>query len=240
MNSDSHLVWKGKVDFNGEDTTEETTTDTLHSEVDKEWETYWEANGQSLVLTSWIEKYKDYINPEHLSSSTEVPASHCAENTETRETTETLPEYSTTESAWAELWKAHAEEQYSYYKNWFYEWWAASQETESQQSTTASTEHDIDPVDELLDNFNQVAIESIMADNESSSSKEQKDKTNLEKTKDFLAKMGFSGIPDASSSCITSCQVLARKKKRKKTQQPVSHVSVDATNVSIAFKLFCG
>ncbi|CAL1264435.1 unnamed protein product [Larinioides sclopetarius] len=35
-------------------------------EMNEEWQSYWERNGESIILNSWIQKYKDYINPEYL------------------------------------------------------------------------------------------------------------------------------------------------------------------------------
>ncbi|GBL93090.1 hypothetical protein AVEN_216448-1 [Araneus ventricosus] len=35
-------------------------------ERNQEWQSYWERNGESIILNSWIQKYKDYINPEYL------------------------------------------------------------------------------------------------------------------------------------------------------------------------------
>ena len=50
--------------------------------------------------------------------------------------------------------------------------------------------------------------------------KEQKNKTNLEKTKEFLSELGFSTMINQSTTCITeSCKQsisTARKKRKKK------------------------
>lgn len=194
-------------------------------------------NGQSLILSSWSEKYKDYINPEFLQTSDEQTENSDkpiikVENGDTLQNSEPQ-ESSDVNSTWTELWKTHTDEQYLYYKNWFYEWWTGSHDTDPQEqlSTTLSTDFERDQTDQdfddILENFNQVMLEPTMADDQSSKeAKEQREKSSLEKTKDFLSKMGFSGLPSASSSCITNCEVVARKKKRKKKQQPVGRVDM--------------
>lgn len=222
--SDSQLVWKGKLDLEVGDTAGEETLDSTPAfDIDREWEAYWQSNSQSLILSSWIEKYRDYINPEHLTHFSEEPLS--TQNSENSEIFEAAP-VSEVDSTWNDLWKTHCEEQYSYYRSWFYEWSATSQEVNSQQSTTLSTDFEVDPIDDLLQDFKDTTLGSNM---EPSTSKEQRDKNSLEKTKDFLAKMGFSGLQDTASSCITNCEVITRNRKRKKKGQPVPHVSMDAS-----------
>uniref|UniRef100_A0A336M890 Trimethylguanosine synthase n=1 Tax=Culicoides sonorensis TaxID=179676 RepID=A0A336M890_CULSO len=38
----------------------------IDSEQNLAWEAFWSKNGESLIWSSWIEKYSDYINPEYM------------------------------------------------------------------------------------------------------------------------------------------------------------------------------
>ncbi|GIX90013.1 uncharacterized protein CEXT_157041 [Caerostris extrusa] len=40
--------------------------DQHYTAMNDEWLSYWERNGESIILDSWIRKYKDYINPDYL------------------------------------------------------------------------------------------------------------------------------------------------------------------------------
>ncbi|GFS52025.1 trimethylguanosine synthase [Trichonephila clavipes] len=35
-------------------------------EMKEEWRSYWDRNGENIILNSWIQKYRDYINPDYL------------------------------------------------------------------------------------------------------------------------------------------------------------------------------
>lgn len=45
------------------------------SETEKSWEEFWAKNGESLIWSSWIEKYSDYINPVYLQNIQQTPQS---------------------------------------------------------------------------------------------------------------------------------------------------------------------
>ncbi|KFM82541.1 hypothetical protein X975_16757, partial [Stegodyphus mimosarum] len=37
--------------------------------IDAEWEKYWALHGETIVLNSWIQKYKDYLNPDYFKNA---------------------------------------------------------------------------------------------------------------------------------------------------------------------------
>ncbi|KAF8792852.1 Trimethylguanosine synthase like protein [Argiope bruennichi] len=59
---------EGEYYENGEANTNDfkSNNDSEFVEMNDEWQSYWERNGESIILNSWIQKYKDYINPEYL------------------------------------------------------------------------------------------------------------------------------------------------------------------------------
>ncbi|GFR14136.1 trimethylguanosine synthase [Trichonephila clavata] len=40
--------------------------DSYSVEMKEEWHSYWGRNGENIILNSWIQKYRDYINPDYL------------------------------------------------------------------------------------------------------------------------------------------------------------------------------
>lgn len=216
------------------------STNTAHSSSegvdDKEkaleldWFEYWDTQGYKLVFESWIEKYKEFINPTYQEL--------CKDGT--KYSFENIPlgnSPSTEDCQWTQLWEEHLQEKYFYYQNWFSQWWT-EKESQSQISVNADeesssdieeknlTEH-INPIPaKEFENLSLCVNPEMEGDSWNSSfihTREinHSEKTILEKTREFLGGLGFTSNLSNSDSNINSCRVLAMKKKKKNKKKRV-------------------
>lgn len=180
----------------------------------KDWEKYWSENSPALIWNSWVEKYKEFINPEYLDTEGQ-------QNNEPS-SVDTVPP----DSDWSKIWEDHQQEQYWYYHNWFSQWWM----NEVSIATDPTSESEIESYSCITENRGSVSptsigLEELSINPEMDDSstlplpKEQKDKTVLEKTRDYLNELGFSTTINQSSSCVIDCNIEMKKKKRKKPKK---------------------
>ncbi|XP_025836156.1 uncharacterized protein LOC108741713 [Agrilus planipennis] len=102
------------------------------------WENYWYKHGESLVWSSWIKKYKDFINPEYINAHKNyedleaIKSPSKTNGTEAREhhfqNSESVINTSSDikfekelsfDDHWTHLWDSHCEEEYFYQYNQF-------------------------------------------------------------------------------------------------------------------------
>ena len=182
-------------------------------ELNQTWIEYWEEQGPSLVWKSWSETYKEFISPEFLNKSSEEVKFL------TEEVDETSSCGSSSEAAWLEVWEEHKKKQYQFYFDWFSAWWCQTHEQESEDLASYPTSKEQDCEESVL-KIQQLSLDVKAEMEKSVDVKEQKNKTNLEKTKEFLSELGFSTMINQSTTCITeSCKQsisTARKKRKKK------------------------
>jgi hypothetical protein len=185
-----------------------------------DWIEYWDQHGHQLVLDSWIEKYKEFIDPTYQETHKDEICS-----SEKKEISQS------TDHQWTQLWAEHQQEQYLYYQNWFSQWWI---EKEFQNQACVIANEDIE-VNKLSKNINPVStfeFENLsleanpeMEDSLNSSSihtnGNQSEKTILEKTQDFLVGLGLASNLKNTDSNITNCKVLAMNKKKKMKKKKV-------------------
>lgn len=203
--------------------TDENEETPFHEDSDvlnKNWLEYWNEQGASLVWQSWLEKYHNYINPnyqevteENKNSSlvaVELPASSAFEDQQSP------AEY----EEWEQLWEKHQTEQYYYYHNWFVNWWSEEQTThcENSEQTDAvnnTSQHGETTNQGIVPEMKYLCINNSPVQMES---KEQRDKTVTEKTRDFLTGLGFQTSVNLPGSSVKGCsvQIVKRKKKKKK------------------------
>ena len=175
-------------------------------DLETAWSDYWQTQGPSLVWQSWIEKYKDYINPEYLKT---VDGGATSEGASSRvHAQEGEP---ASDSNWTTIWDEHQTEQRDYYSTWFSQWW--SQSEGAVESVLSLEELSLDSkleMDEAAQSSDAAAVERV---------KEQRDKTNLEKTGDYLTELGFSTTINQPSSIITECCRHSKSTKKSKRQK---------------------
>lgn len=180
----------------------------------KDWEKYWSENSPALIWNSWVEKYKEFINPEYLDTEGQ-------QNNEPS-SVDTVPP----DSDWSKIWEDHQQEQYWYYHNWFSQWWmnevsiAADPTSESEIESYSCITVNRGSVSPTSIGLEELSINPEMDDSSTLPlPKEQKDKTVLEKTRDYLNELGFSTTINQSSSCVIDCNIEMKKKKRKKPKK---------------------
>ena len=204
--------------------------DEKEKSLELDWFEYWDTQGYKLVFESWIEKYKEFINPTYQEL--------CKDGT--KYSFENIPlgnSPSTEDCQWTQLWEEHLQEKYFYYQNWFSQWWT-EKESQSQISVNADeesssdieeknlTEH-INPIPaKEFENLSLCVNPEMEGDSWNSSfihasEKNHSEKTILEKTQEFLVGLGFITNLRNSDSNINSCRVLAMKKKKKNKKKRV-------------------
>ena len=205
MSSDTEHVLKGIEDE------EEIPQNNSEDKLEIDWEIYWKENSSTLIWNSWVEKYKEFINPEYL--GTEV---HPGEEPSSVVT-------DPPDSDWSQIWEDHQQEQYSYYYNWFSQWWinefstAVESTSERETETISGDAKNLESISQTALCLEELSINTEMDKNSKSPlPKEQKDKNILEKTKDYLKELGFSTAINEPLSCITDCKIETKKKKRKR------------------------
>ncbi|GAV03334.1 hypothetical protein RvY_13775 [Ramazzottius varieornatus] len=76
-----------------------------------EWEKYWTANGDRLVWQSWLEKYRDYVNPDFVNELCEGFEKMETESVEEgEEDMGDIVEKASPSDSWKDLWKQNYEE----------------------------------------------------------------------------------------------------------------------------------
>jgi len=203
--NDTEHVLKGIEDE------EEIPQNNSEDKLEIDWEIYWKENSSTLIWNSWVEKYKEFINPEYL--GTEV---HPGEEPSSVVT-------DPPDSDWSQIWEDHQQEQYSYYYNWFSQWWinefltAVEPTSERETETISGDAKNLESISQTALCLEELSINTEMDKNSKSPlPKEQKDKNILEKTKDYLKELGFSTAINEPLSCITDCKIETKKKKRKR------------------------
>lgn len=176
-------------------------TDTLEAQ----WNNYWEQQGAHLVWQSWLDKYKDFIDPCYLTK--EVNPS------EIEATVEHLTDIDC-EDQWAHCWENHKRDIFNYYRNWFFQWCTGLEADTSRESVPLDVDgacnmsnlsiHPMEQAEPVPVNLQLV--------------KEQKNKTVLEKTEEFLVKLGFSSSVSQENSIVVGCNLKKVNKKRKKNR----------------------
>lgn len=177
---------------------------TSDNDLETAWEDYWQAQGPSLVWQSWLEKYKEYINPEYLKTSKgEATSEDTTSEVHTTQGSETE-----SDNHWATVWQEHQIEQRDYYFNWFSQWWLQSEE--SVETVLSLEELSLDSKSEMDEGAHS---------SDASVVKEQRDKTTLEKTEEYLTELGFSTTINQPSSIITECCKHSKNTKKSKCQK---------------------
>lgn len=190
------------------------------------WSEYWERQGHQLVLDSWTEKYQSFIQ----SKNQDITGGETS-NSDECEGKKFEEEKCETKSDWIKLWEKHVEEQYLFYYTWFSQWWhsalEASPTEEVNHTEDSEQENKIHQEDFAL----QLGVESLSiqanqtmdSSDPENSVKQQRDKTALEKTKDFLVELGFSSNLTSPLSNVDTCKAIAviKKKKKKKKKKNV-------------------
>jgi len=222
---DIKLVLKGVEEEKSEDEVPEeaapSVTDqlnTLPNNLESDWENYWNLNGPSLIWQSWVEEYKEFIDPEYLGNIEKLDR----ESFPRKEESSSSEVHSCPDSDWSQIWENHQQNQYQYYRNWFSQWW------ESDRSFTA-TEQDAfgESVGKVSVSPTTFGLEELTISGEMdddgvkvpSSSKEQEDRTSKETVEDYLTDLGFSTTISQPSSGIldwTSETMIKKKKKKPK------------------------
>ncbi len=204
--------------------------------LEADWTEYWDLQGYKLVHDSWIEKFKDFIDPVY--KEDQEVGNSCTTNdlSDALETSE-----SNSSKQWAQIWEDHLAEQYLYYYQWFTEWWKQNHskpeicvvedsnfkgEVLLDESTLPASVLDI----ESLSIQNKTEMDD--SSNSSEVTKQHQEKSLLEKTEDFLVGLGFSNSLQSSDSNIDSCKMLISKKKKKKKKKK-KHVII--INIIIRF-----
>ena len=208
-------------------------------EVEKNWLEYWQAQESSLVWQSWLDKYGSYVNPDYQSKETYSISSNNSSNEEISRNSESADPSIVAE--WAQLWEQHNQEQYKYYHNWFYLWWTDSQANTSEVSeekpltddcaTTCNQDCTIIALEHLSIHIPPTTDFDIRptppadttpeeSEMESPVVKEQRDKSVVEKTQEFLKDLGFqTSSSHHLESTIKGCSLQISKKKRKKCKK---------------------
>ncbi|KAI9554882.1 hypothetical protein GHT06_020159 [Daphnia sinensis] len=191
------------------------------STLESDWIEYWGEQGNKLVLESWTEKYKNYIDTTYETAQDEN-RENCSDSTQDKESSES------TNHEWTKLWEEHQLEQYLYYKNWFSQWWI-EQELLSKIANVANEQSNFEVNEESLADevsaavlgFEYLTLQTNMEMEVSllpsdANDKNHSEKGILEKTQDFLVGLGLTSNINKTGSNISSCKVLAMKKKKKK------------------------
>lgn len=121
------------------------------------------------------------------------------------------------DSEWTEVWENHKEEQFCYYYNWFSQWWVSNHVNSEITSTKVDQTQNLEnnSVSEIMC-LEELTLEPEMDDTSSVTSiKEQKDKTSIEKTQEYLTDLGFSTSIDKPSSSVLDCKLETKKKKKR-------------------------
>ena len=178
---------------------ESEVTDTLEAQ----WNNYWEQQGAHLVWQSWLDKYKDFIDPCYLTK--EVNTSEIEAAVEHLTDTDC-------DDQWAHCWENHKRDIFNYYRNWFFQWCMGLEADTSSESVALEVDgacnmsnlsiHCTEQAEPVPVNLQLV--------------KEQKNKTVLEKTEEFLVKLGFSSSVSQGNSIVVGCSLKKVTKKRKK------------------------
>lgn len=206
--SDPEHVIKGIEDE------EEVPSSNTEDKLKIEWEKYWNDNGPALIWNSWVEKYKEFINPEYLKTESQL--------SEEQSSVASGPP----DSDWSKIWEDHQQEQHLYYHNWFSQWWvnqssiAAESPSESNTTTHSRVDENQHAISQASLDLEGLSINPEMDDNlDLSPPKEQRDKSVLEKTKDYLKELGFTTTINQPSSCVTDCKIETKKKKKKRPKK---------------------
>ena len=203
---DSHLRGLGKA----EDHSEHSNIDSSTTDFESNWQEYWKQFGHQLVLESWTTKYKDYINPGYTNNNQE------ATNSEEK-ALETLEEENTnsqsTNSDWNQLWDNHLEEQYSFYYQWFCQWWNSDRLLETEKLDQNSE------LDSAFDNLSMATSESTNVEELSDMDESKPEKTILQKTREYLDKLGLSSSLNEPGTKIVGCSLASSQKKKKKPKK---------------------
>ena len=184
------------------------------------WNKYWEEHGPALVWQSWIETYKDFIFPDYLNKieSEEKSEERAVEVEDTNQ--------GNFDADWTKVWEQHQQDQKSYYFNWFSSWWSGNnQDIVNTVPLESLSLDDQSNMENLLDkdpNFSEQQEEITSGKAEESDNelpKEQRNKTNLEKTKEYITELGFATTINEPSSAITDCSKLTINSKKRKRQK---------------------
>ena len=212
------------------DHSEHSNIDSSTTDFESNWQEYWKQFGHQLVLESWTTKYKDYINPGYTNNNQE------ATNSEEK-ALETLEEENTnsqsTNSDWNQLWDNHLEEQYSYYYQWFCQWWNSSQPLETEKIDVPeefdhkSEESEIEnkelrlnsDLPSAFDNLSMATSESTNVEELSDMEESKSEKTILQKTREYLDKLGLSSSLNEPGTKIVGCSLASSQKKKKKPKK---------------------
>ena len=195
---------------------EQTFSDShCHSDFEKSWEDYWEKQGPALVWQNWLDKYKEFINPEFLDDTLDPNAAEFAE------------ENPITETSWTQVWQDHQQQQFDYYHKWFSDWWSQSQLEKNLNNLQLS--ENCDQEDRFSSERSEMSArenDDLSVDSEFDATilnrdlepKEQKHKSSLEKSADYIIELGFSTTLSDPSSNVATCTMetkLTKKRKRK-------------------------
>lgn len=201
--SDTELVLQGLDEYCtavSDEIRESEGTDT----VEAQWNNYWEQQGAHLVWQSWLDKYKDFIDPCYLTK--EVNPS------EIEAAVEDLTDIDS-DDPWAHCWENHKKDIFNYYRNWFFQWYMGPKANTFGESVPLDVDGTCNmsnlSIHPTLEEAKPVPVNLQLV-------KEQKDKTVLEKTEEFLVKLGFSSSVSQGTSNAAGCSLKKVNKKRKK------------------------
>lgn len=192
------------------------------SPLESDWIEYWAEQGNKLVLESWIEKYKYFIDTQR-SEVQEEGIKHCSNSTLETESSESANHHH-----WTQLWEEHQIQQYQYYQNWFSQWWTEKELVNKDSAVVDEQSNSEVDEESLAEDISIAAIDfenltlqtnpekkmdSLLSD---ATDANHSEKGILEKTQDFLVGLRLVSNINTTGSNISSCKVLTMKKKKKK------------------------
>lgn len=206
------------------------------------WQDYWKEFGHNLVLDSWTARYGEYLSPNYKQDrSQEVKSS----NFNYEIFSEDNQALESVNSDWKSVWEIHLEEQYSFYYDWFFTWWTTSQNQPdtTQEATVCKSESVFSNNQSQLDLLD-TAFEGLLIETHGTMNSQDlgdaecHGKTVVQKTKEFLDRLGFSNSLIQPGTIITDCTLISnstkkRKKKKKKMEQNMKVCLLTTCNYTI-------
>lgn len=205
--------------------------------VETQWVKYWDEFGPWLTWQNWVESYKDFMDPEYLKPNNNF-GNIAWESSSLNSVPKSMVAEVSSDLQWASVWEDHKQIQFTYYKKWFYQWWAEVHQTDKD----IGKQPELTPISCCgVDNEDLHQLTLSMIDLSTTTEKreqdmegqrsevvcEQKDKSPAEKTEKLLSELGFCSTVNQSESSISGCIVKFKKKKKKRKKPPKKNVTYD-------------